>query len=64
MNDLRNAQKDCADYRKLLYGFFGHRLNNSERVEDLVQETFLAAIRARPRYEPRALFERICMALR
>ena len=43
-----------ARYRKPLYGFFGRRLNNSERAEDLTQETFLAVIRAASRYEPRA----------
>ena len=44
-----------ARYRKPLHGFFGRRLNNPERAEDLVQETFLAVIRAASRYEPRAL---------
>jgi len=44
-----------ARYRKPLYGFFGRRLNNPERAEDLTQETFLAVIRAASRYEPRAL---------
>jgi RNA polymerase sigma-70 factor (ECF subfamily) len=44
-----------ARYHKLLYGFFGRRLNNPERAEDLTQETFLAVIRAVSRYEPRAL---------
>ncbi len=43
-----------ARYRKPLYGFFGRRLNSPERAEDLVQETFLAVIRAVARYEPRA----------
>ncbi len=43
-----------ARYRKPLYGFFGRRLSNSERAEDLTQETFLAVIRAVSRYEPRA----------
>jgi RNA polymerase sigma-70 factor, ECF subfamily len=43
-----------ARYRKPLYGFFGRRLNNSQRAEDLTQETFLAVIRAVSRYEPRA----------
>src|SRR5215470_1822739 len=43
-----------ARYRKPLYGFFGRRLNNAERAEDLTQETFLAVIRAASRYEPRA----------
>jgi RNA polymerase sigma-70 factor (ECF subfamily) len=44
-----------ARYHKPLYGFFGRRLNNPERAEDLTQETFLAVIRAVSRYEPRAL---------
>ena len=43
-----------ARYRKPLYGFFRRRLNNSERAEDLTQESFLAVIRAVSRYEPRA----------
>ena len=43
-----------ARYHKTLYGFFGRRLNNPERAEDLAQETFLAVIRAASRYEPRA----------
>src|SRR5258707_12943598 len=43
-----------ARYHKPLYGFFGRRLNNPERAEDLAQETFLAGIRAASRYEPRA----------
>lgn len=43
-------------YHQPLYGFFRRRLNNQERAEDLVQETFLAVIRAASRYEPRALF--------
>jgi len=44
-----------ARYRKPLHGFFRRRLNNPERAEDLIQETFLAVIRAASRYEPRAL---------
>ena len=43
-----------ARYRKPLYSFFARRVNNSERAEDLTQETFLAVIRAVSRYEPRA----------
>ena len=43
-----------ARYRKPLNGFFGRRLNNPERAEELAQETFLAVIRAASRYEPRA----------
>ena len=44
-----------ARYREPLYGFFRRRLNSAERADDLTQETFLAVIRARSRYEPRAL---------
>ena len=44
-----------ARYHKPLHGFFWRRLNNPERAEDLIQETFLAVIRAASRYEPRAL---------
>lgn len=44
-----------ARYRGPLYGFFRRRLNGDQRAEDLMQETFLAVIRATGRYEPRAL---------
>jgi len=48
-----------ARYRGPLYGFFRRRLNGDQRAqdlmaEDLMQETFLAVIRATARYEPRA----------
>ena len=43
-----------ARYHKPLHAFFGRRLSNRERAEDLTQETFLAVIRAASRYEPRA----------
>lgn len=45
-----------ARYREPLYGFFRRRADSRERAEDLVQETFVAIIRASSRYEPRALF--------
>jgi RNA polymerase sigma-70 factor (ECF subfamily) len=44
-----------ARYRGPLYGFFRRRLHGDERAEDLMQETFLAVIRAAERYEPTAL---------
>jgi RNA polymerase sigma-70 factor, ECF subfamily len=44
-----------ARYRGPLCGFFRRRLQSPERAEDLVQETFLAVVRATARYEPRAL---------
>jgi RNA polymerase sigma-70 factor (ECF subfamily) len=43
-----------ARYRDPLFGFFRRRLQSRERAEDLTQETFLAVIRAKSRYEPRA----------
>ena len=44
-----------ARYREPLYGFFHRRLASKDRAEDLMQETFLAVIRAAERYEPRAM---------
>jgi len=44
-----------ARYRGPIFGFFRRRLQAPERAEDLVQETFLAVIRATSRYEPRSL---------
>ena len=44
-----------ARYRGPLYGFFRRRLNNEQRAEDLMQETFLAVIRGSARYQPRSL---------
>lgn len=44
-----------ARYRGPLCGFFRRRVRRQERAEDLVQETFLAMIRATSRYEPRSL---------
>jgi RNA polymerase sigma-70 factor, ECF subfamily len=41
-------------YRNPLYAFFRRRLSDKERAEDLTQETFVAVIRARVRYDPRA----------
>jgi RNA polymerase sigma-70 factor (ECF subfamily) len=44
-----------ARYRQPLYRFFRRRISNDARADDLMQETFLAVIRAKVRYEPRAL---------
>jgi RNA polymerase sigma-70 factor (ECF subfamily) len=44
-----------ARYQGPLCGFFRRRLHSQERAEDLVQETFLAVMRATSRYEPRSL---------
>ena len=37
-----------------LFGFFRRRLQLRERAEELAQETFLAVIRAKGRYQPQA----------
>lgn len=43
-------------YRQPVYAFFRRRLDHPARAEELAQETFLAVLRARERYEPRATF--------
>jgi len=42
-------------YREAIYGFFRRRLNDASRAEDLAQETFVAVLHNRERYEPRSL---------
>jgi RNA polymerase sigma-70 factor (ECF subfamily) len=55
-NGSREAFEELfARYRRPLYSFFRRRLSNAARADDLMQETFLAVIRAKVRYEPRAL---------
>jgi RNA polymerase sigma-70 factor (ECF subfamily) len=55
-NGSREAFEELfARYRQPLYSFFRRRLSNDARADDLMQETFLAVIRAKVRYEPRAL---------
>lgn len=44
-----------ARYRQPLYRFFRRRIANDARADDLMQETFLAVIRSKVRYEPRSL---------
>jgi RNA polymerase sigma-70 factor (ECF subfamily) len=43
-------------YKQPVYGFFCRRVVDSSHAEELAQETFLAVLRARTRYQPRALF--------
>lgn len=59
MLDFQSGSREAfeelfARYRGPLYGFFRRRLQTAERAEDLIQETFLAVIRAASRYQPRA----------
>ena len=60
MLEFRQGSREAFDelfarYREPLYGFFHRRLASKDRAEDLMQETFLAVIRAAVRYEPRAM---------
>ncbi|HLH02420.1 MAG TPA: sigma-70 family RNA polymerase sigma factor [Bryobacteraceae bacterium] len=43
-----------ARYREPLFGFFYRRVFDRERAEDLAQEVFVAVMKARDRYDPRA----------
>ncbi|HEX2327846.1 MAG TPA: sigma-70 family RNA polymerase sigma factor [Candidatus Angelobacter sp.] len=60
MLDFQRGSQEAFDelyarYRGPLFGFFSRRLDDLARAEDLVQETFVAVIRATARYEPRSL---------
>jgi RNA polymerase sigma-70 factor, ECF subfamily len=52
-----------ARYKQPLFGFFRRRVNDPVHAEELTQETFLAILRAGPRYEPRALFRTYLYAI-
>src|SRR5260221_1075125 len=50
-------------YKQPIYGFFRRRIAESTQAEELTQETFVALLRAAPRYEPRALFRTYLYAI-
>lgn len=50
-------------YKQPVYGFFLRRVTDAGRAEELTQETFLALLRARLRYQPRALFRTYLYAI-
>jgi RNA polymerase sigma-70 factor (ECF subfamily) len=52
-----------ARYRQPVYGFFCRRIADRSVAEELAQETFLAILRARDRYEPTALFRTYLYAI-
>jgi RNA polymerase sigma-70 factor, ECF subfamily len=55
--DSREAFAELFErYRDIVYGFFRRRLDQSERAEELAQETFLAVLKGVQRYEPRSAF--------
>jgi len=45
-----------ARYNQPLFGFFRRRIADPSYAEELTQETFLALLRAAPRYQPSASF--------
>jgi RNA polymerase sigma-70 factor (ECF subfamily) len=60
VEDFQHGSRDAfaelfRRYREKMYGFFRRRTKNPARAEELAQETFLAALKAAPRFEPRAL---------
>jgi len=50
-------------YRQPLFGFFWRRVADRAQAEELTQETFVAVIRAAPRYEPSAKFRTYLYAI-
>jgi DNA-directed RNA polymerase specialized sigma24 family protein len=50
-------------YRQPVYGFFCRRIVDRSHAEELAQETFLAILRARNRYEATALFRTYLYAI-
>lgn len=59
MLDFKGGSRDAFEtlfgrYREPVYGFFRRRLPSADRAEDLAQETFLAVLKARGRYQLQA----------
>ncbi len=52
-----------ARYKQPLFGFFWRRVADRAQAEELTQETFVAVIRAAPRYEPSAQFRTYLYAI-
>jgi RNA polymerase sigma-70 factor (ECF subfamily) len=50
-------------YKQPLFGFFWRRVADRAQAEELTQETFIAVIRAAPRYEPSARFRTYLYAI-
>ena len=50
-------------YKQPVYGFFCRRISEPANAEELTQEAFLALLRSRDRYEPRALFRTYLYAI-
>lgn len=50
-------------YKQAVYGFFCRRISDPANAEELAQETFFALLRAKNRYQPRALFRTYLYAI-
>lgn len=50
-------------YKQPLFGFFRRRVADREQAEELTQETFVAVLRAKARYQPAALFRTYLYAI-
>ncbi len=50
-------------YKQPLFGFYCRRVADHAQAEELTQETFVAVIRAAPRYEPSAKFRTYLYAI-
>lgn len=50
-------------WRQPIFAFFRRRLTDPTHAEELAQETFLALLRAAPRYQPLALFRTYLYAI-
>ena len=53
MRDERDPEVWVEEYSDYLFGFAYSRLNNSHKAEDVLQETFLAAIKSIDKYDGR-----------
>jgi len=52
-----------ARYKQPIFGFYWRRVADRGQAEELTQETFVAVIRAAPRYEPSAKFRTYLYAI-
>ena len=68
MNAFARGENDAfgelfTRYKQPIFGFFWRRVADRAQAEELSQETFVAVIRAAPRYEPNAQFRTYLYAI-
>jgi RNA polymerase sigma-70 factor (ECF subfamily) len=59
--DQRAGEKLCAKYFEEIYGFFVYKL--PDQADDLTQQTFLACVKSRDRFQGRSLFRTYLFAI-